>query len=131
MLCGVLPGTIRISIEEQQYIAALYERSLVLSDSLGEISRQIVEEDLRLLDLQSGLWAGDVEDNSILDGLSMLETELEDYPESNLNTDLSELAGSEETKGPPEALQEITGEGDAGEGGSGRPGGGRAGHPFR
>ena len=102
--------------EEQQYIAALYERSLVLSDSLGEISRQIVEEDLRLLDLQSGLWAGDVEDNSILDGLSMLETELEDYPESNLNTDLSELAGSEETKGPPEALQEITGEGDAGEG---------------
>lgn len=97
--------------EEQQYIAALYERSRVLSESLDEISRKIVEEDLRLVDLQSGLWSGEgIEDNSILDGLSMLETELEDYPETNLNTDLSELAGGEETKGPPDALKEMGGD---------------------
>lgn len=101
--------------EEQQYIVALYERSRVLSESLDEISRKIVEEDLKLVDLQNGLWTGqDMKDNSVLDGLSMLETQLEDYPETNLNTDLSELAGGEETKGPPDALQEISGGGTEG-----------------
>jgi spore germination protein len=90
---------------EKEYVMELYNRSQSLSSALEKISYQIVEEDLRLVDLQNGLWQGDeMKDNTIIDGLGMLETELEDYPELNLASDVEELAGSEEDMpGPPYA----------------------------
>lgn len=90
---------------EKEYVMELYNRSQALSSALEQISFQIVEEDLRLVDLQNGLWQGDeMKDNTIIDGLGMLETELEDYPELNLASDLEELTGSEEDMpGPPYA----------------------------
>lgn len=90
---------------EKEYILELYQRSQALSSALEKISYQIVEEDLRLVDLQNGLWQGDdMKDNTIIDGLGMLETQLEDYPELNITSDLQELAGSEESvPGPPNA----------------------------
>jgi len=92
--------------EEKEYVLELFKRSQTLSSALDEISYKIVKEDLRLVDLQNGLWQGeDMKDNTIIDGLGMLETKLEDYPELNITSDLHELAGSEENvPGPPNAF---------------------------
>ncbi len=95
--------------QEKDHVFKLYQQARHLRDSLDEISTQVVEQDLKLVDVQQLLWRPEgTEANAVIDGLSLMETGLAEYPEINVTGDLKALTGpAAEYTGPPKPLAEI------------------------
>lgn len=95
--------------QEKEHVLKLYQQARHLRDSLDEISTQVVEQDLKLVDVQQLLWRPEGEEaNAVIDGLSLMENGLAEYPEINISGDLKALTGpSEEYTGAPKPLTEI------------------------
>lgn len=105
--------------QEKEHVLKLYQQARHLRDSMDEISTQVVEQDLKLVDVQQLLWRPEADEaNAVIDGLSLMETGLAEYPEINISGDLKALTGpSSEYTGAPKPLAEIQGaEGQQGQG---------------
>lgn len=97
--------------QEKEHVLKLYQQARHLRDNLDEISTQVVEQDLKLVDVQRLLWRSEGDEaNAVIDGLSLMETGLAEYPEINIEGDLKALTGpAGEYTGAPKPLAEIQG----------------------
>jgi hypothetical protein len=96
-----------LTAPEKEQVFKLYRQARYLKDSLGEIAARVVEQDLKLVEVQRLLWRRDRDEakagaNLVIEGLSLMETGLGAYPEINLSGDLAKLAGPDPAEPPTE-----------------------------
>jgi hypothetical protein len=69
-------------------VKRLYQQSVHLSDQMDELSNNLVNQDLRILDVQRCLWEENGIGNVIVDELGLMETGLDQYPKTDISKDL-------------------------------------------
>ncbi|MUK87252.1 germination protein YpeB [Ornithinibacillus sp. L9] len=85
-----------LSDEEAETLQQLYEQSADIKDELRKVQHEVIENNLRWMDVELALATQDEQaDNTIIDGFETVEKKIEGFSESNMNTALIGTSSNE------------------------------------